>query len=223
MKVWQVWLSGVALSLPALFMAAAGAAELRDGAAVETVFPVPLYQSINRPMPKAAYADAVRILRDADKHDGDAQISRAEAMSNLGYPPQQVLRGLEEGLNRAPASVQGWVYYAWALAPLDPAKASQALGQASALAPYDYFWAGARTRLAARLWPYLNDAARNEALRQVRALWEEPEYRDQLPALLATAGGGRLVVRAFGDAPTTLIAIDRWLRARQHELAAPGH
>lgn len=222
MKVWQVWLIGIVLALPALFMAAAGTIELRDGAAIDAAFPIPLYQSINWPMPKAAYADAVRLLRDADDRDGDAQISRAEAMSNLGYPSRQVLGGLEGGLSSAPASVEGWISYARALAPLDPGKAARALDQAMTLAPYDYFWAGTRTRLAAQIWPYLDGAAKVEVLRQVGAMWEEPAYRDQLPVLLATNGGASLLMQVYGGAPDTIRAINRWIRAQQRKFAAPG-
>jgi len=221
-KVWQVWLTGIALSLPAFFLAAAGNIELQDGTAVESAFPIPLYQSSNWHLPRAAYADSVRLLAKADDRDGDAQISRAEAMWNLGTPDRQVLDGLTDGLSKAPASVEGWVAYATALAPTAPEKAAQALDQALALAPYDYFRAGARTQLAAQIWPYFNDATKAAVIQQTRALWEEPAYRAQLPVLLATTDGARLITRAYKDAPDTVRAINRWARAEQLKRSPAG-
>jgi hypothetical protein len=108
------------------------------------------------------------------------------------------------------------------LAPLDPERAARALDQALTLSPYDYFWAGARTQLAAQIWSYLDDAAKAKVLLQARALWEEPAYRNQLPVLLATADGASLMMRAYNSAPSTVRAINRWIHARQRQLAAPG-
>jgi len=219
---WQAWLIGICLLLPPLFLAAAGAIEFRDGSAVDAAFPVPGYLSNNTGMPRAAYADAADILRDSNYRNGDAQISRAESMFDAGGRSRDVLAVMEKGLQGAPASSDGWTYYAAMLADTDPERAGQALDQAFSVAPYDYFLASVRARLGARLWPHLNTQTRSEAVRQARMLWEDPLLRDRLLPLLATSDGARLLTQAYSTSPETIRAINRWAQAQRRKPSPQG-
>jgi hypothetical protein len=219
---WRTWLIGIFLALPSLFLATVGIIELRDGVAVDATFPVPNFLSNGTAMPKAAYRDAAELLGKSNGLDGDAQISRAESMFYAGDRPRQALAVMENGLGNAPASSEGWTYYAAMLMGGDPKKAGQALDQAFTVAPYDYFLAGMRARLGALLWPDLDEQTRDEALRQARVLWEEPSLRDQLLPLLGTSEGARLMTRAYGQSPETIRNINRWVEARRRKSSHQG-
>jgi len=209
---------GAVVLLPSLILAAGGAVHLQNGLAVNAAFPIPLDISTNTPVPIAAYADAADVLRHANIHDGDTQLSLAEARFHAGEKPRRILNQVEDGLVGAPASAEGWTFYAEVLAPSDPEKAAQALDQAFTLAPYDYFWAGRRAQLAAKIWNYLDNDTRDQALRQTRMLWYEPTLRNEVFLLLSTLDGDKLLTRAYSDDPNTLRAINRWVSARRRQL-----
>jgi hypothetical protein len=215
-------LGGICLLLPSIFLAVAGATLLQDGSAVDAAFPVPLSLSNNTPMPRAAYVDAAEILRNTNDHDGDAQIARAEAMFRAGSRSEQVTRLMESGLKSAPASFEGWTYYAAILATSDPSRAGQALDQSFTLAPNEYFLAGLRAELGARLWASLSEETKSEVLRQARMLWEEPTLRDELAPLLATTDGAQLLTRAYSGAPGTIRDINRWMQVEERKSAPHG-
>jgi len=219
---WRTWLTSIFLVLPSIFLATAGIIELRDGTAVDAAFPVPNFLSNGTAMPKAAYRDAAGLLNKSNGLDGDAQISRAESMFYAGDHPEQALAVMENGLESAPASSEGWAYYTAMLVDQDPKKAGQALDQAFTVAPYDYFLAGVRARLGVLLWPDLNEQTRDEVLRQARVLWEEPSLRDELLPLLATSEGARLMTRAYDRSPETIRDINRWVEARRRKSSPQG-
>jgi hypothetical protein len=208
---------GAILLLPSLFLATSGIVHLLNGLAVNAAFPVPLYLSLNRPMPRAAYADAADVLSHANIHDGDTQLSLAEARFYAGEQPYFILNQVEAGLVGAPASAEGWAFYAEVLARTDPNRAAQALDEAFTLAPYDFFWAGRRAQLASQIWNSLGSDTKDEALRQTRTLWEEPMLRDEILPLLATSDGEKLLTRAFASDPDTLRDINRWVSARRRQ------
>ena len=218
MTGWRFWLTSTVLLLPSLALAVGGFVHLQNGLAVNAAFPVPLYISTNIPIPKAAYSDAADDLRHTNIRDGDSQISLAEARSHTGEEPRLILGQVAGGLIRAPASAEGWAFYAEVLAPVDPHRAAQALDQAFTLAPYDYFWAGRRAKLASHVWNYLDNDTKNEALQQTRMLWEEPTLRGEVFQLLSTSDGGQILTRAYANDPNTLRAINRWVSARRRQL-----
>jgi hypothetical protein len=216
---WRALTAGIALCIPAFLLGAAGVAELRDGSAVDAVFPVPDYLSTDYPAAKTAYAYAASLLAGADTRNGNAQISRAEAMLRAGRPPEQARLVMENGLKKAPSSAEGWTYYAAILASRDPEKADLALDQAFTLAPNEYFLAPMRAQLAAQIWPALSDRTKAEALQQTRKLWNEAALRQGLVILSMTPEGAHLLTRAYDTDPGTIRAINRWIRARQHSPA----
>jgi len=212
LRVLLVW---AAILTPGLFLAASGAAYLHDGIGEETAFPVTIDLSAVRPLPKSAYADAAEALRPAILYDGQDRVWQAEAALFAGQPSQDLMGRVENGLAHAPASAEGWTVYSAILRPTRPDDAARALEQALSIAPYDYFWAGRRTRLASQMWERLDEDAKNAALREVRFLWEEPYLHDEMTSLLATPGGAKLVTLAFAGQPDTIRAINRWLSARR--------
>jgi hypothetical protein len=216
---WRTWIAGIALLVPALILAILGLVELRNGSVIDAAYPVPDYLSTDHALPKALYAFGAGLLADADARSGNAQISRAEAMFYAAHNPPLARPVMEEGLEKAPASAEGWVYYARILAPSEPRKADLALDQAFTLAPNDYFLAPMRAQLAAQIWPYLSDRTKNEALRQARALWSEPILRGGLIPFLTTSDGTRLLTRAYATDPAHIRAINRWIHAQQRNPA----
>jgi hypothetical protein len=215
----SLYMSAVLL-LPASLLAFSGLIHLQNGRSEDAAFPVPSYLSLNIPLPKAAYGDAAGALRHANFHDGNSELSMAEAQFHFGIEPQHLLTEIEGGLARAPASAEGWAFYAEALEHLDPPKAAQALGQAFTLAPYDFFWAGKRAQLAVRLWSHLSRDTRTAALRQVQMLWDEPMLHDELLLLLLTPNGDKILTLAYAGEPDTIRAINRFVSARHRLLQA---
>ena len=195
-----------------------GVIHYRNGRAFDAAFPVPLYITMNRNMPSAAYRDATVLLRRGNVLDGEAQLSLAESEYQLGGSAQGILETLTVSLVDSPSSPEGWAFDAQLLLNNDPAKAAQALNQAITLAPYDFFTAGTRSRLAAQLWSRLDSETKNAALRQVRNLWVEPLLHNEIPPLLKTAGGTQLVNQAYLREPETLRDINRWVSARNRQL-----
>jgi hypothetical protein len=209
---------GAVLLLPAFLLAGSGIIHLKNGRYEEAAFPVPSYLSLNVLLPRAAYADAADALRHTNFDDGDSHLSLAEAGFHSGAKPQYVITEAEVGLAHAPASAEGWAFYAEALEYVDPAKAARALDQALTVAPYDFFWAGRRARLAAQLWNYLDINSKNAALRQVQMIWDEPMLRDEILLLLATPDGSKLLTRAYASEPDVIRAINRFVSARRRQL-----
>lgn len=218
MKGLRSCLMGATLLLPALLLAVSGIIHLQNGRYEEAAFPVPLDQSLNFSLSRAAYIDAANILRHTNIDDGNSQLSMAEARFYSGAKAQYLVSEAETGLAHAPASAEGWAFYAEALEDIEPAKAAQALGEAFTLAPYDFFWAGHRAQLAARLWNYLSSETKNAALRQAQILWSEPRLHDEILLLLDKPDGGKLLTRAYANEPDTIRAINRFVSARRHQL-----
>jgi hypothetical protein len=104
----------------------------------------------------------------------------------------------------------------------DPTRAARALGQAFVLAPYDFFWAGAKSQLSSQLWDYMDPDTKRTALREVRMLWEEPMLRDEILPLLARPAGNDLLTRAFASEPDTIRAINRFVSASRRRLQPKG-
>jgi hypothetical protein len=92
-------------------------------------------------------------------------------------------------------------------------QAANAMEIALLLDPYDYWLAGRRTEDASRLWPFLSTSAQDDAIRQTRLLWIEPQLRTNLLLLLGTTHGQQLLQKAFGTDFETLRAINRWASA----------
>jgi hypothetical protein len=218
----SVFLAGL-IFLPGLSLAASGIVHFRNGLSVDAAFPVPLYMSLNRAMPRVAYQDAAEILRRTDVHDGDAQLSLAEARFLAGDRSSSVEEPLLTSLTEAPATADGWAFYSEIFLGKDPSAASQALDQALTLAPYDFFTSGRRAQLASHLWEHLNDGTKAAALRQAHALWDEPLLRDEIMLLLTTPDGGKFLTHAYAADPETLRAINRWVAGRRRQLQAKKH
>jgi hypothetical protein len=209
------WLTGAVLLLPAGLLAAAGLVHLHNGQAVNAAFPVPLMMATDVAVPARASADAARALAVADPRDGDAVLAQAEAGYHAGVPRTETLQRVRAGLSRAPASAEGWTFYAEMLQPRDPAMAVRALDQAFLLAPHDFYLAGRRARLAALLWGQLDRDGRDAALTQARLLWQEPLLHQEMLQLLAAPQGSALLTRAYAGDPDTMRAINRWVSAQR--------
>ena len=206
--------------IPAVALGIYATPHFLDGVARDGAIPVPNRMIAQIAMPKAAYVDAVMALREASPRDGDAAIARAEAALHAGAPPFSQVPVLTLGLSQEPASARGWLLLsnAWATTT-DKKKAAQALAQALVLAPHEYWLIGMRAKQAAFLWPYLDADTQALALEQARMLWEEPLLRGQLPLLLSTPEGGRLVTRAFAGQSDELREMNRWLSAQARQQA----
>jgi hypothetical protein len=198
--------------LSAISLIALGMSRLADGVARDRALPVPNALVAGRILPLGAYAKASTALDRADASDGEAKIFLAEARLHISSQDQSSL--LEQGLSSAPVLVRGWTLLALSQAQENPTRAALILSQALLLAPHDYWVAGMRARAAAMLWSKLDKDSQNEALEQVRLLWDEPTLRPRLLELLSIPGGSMLVTKAFALRRDDLVSINRWVSAR---------
>jgi hypothetical protein len=214
--------SGILLLLPAILLACFGVVGLRNGTAEDAAVPVPIYMVAQVPMARAAYADATAALAHADRRNGEAIITRAEAEWHVSAPPTEVASLLTAGLMEEPASARGWTLLSEVLVVTDKLKAADALTQALVLAPREYWLIEARARDAAILWPELGNDSQAMALEQARMLWKEPVLRNQLRLILQTPEGVSIINQAFADQPDEIRAMNRWLRReRERETTSP--
>ncbi len=172
-------------------------------------------------LPVGAYSAAAEALVYADGMDGDAAITRAEALSHEGGVRSERIRLYRQGLTQAPALVRGWSLLALDEATMNSSEAVLALDQALLLAPNDFWVAGMRSQGAAMLWEKLDADTRTLALAQVRLLWDEPLLRPQLYKLLGVPGGPALVSVAFAARRSDLIELNRWASAQARAFVSP--
>jgi hypothetical protein len=199
------------LLLPAIVLFLSAVPRLLSGRAVDAAFPVPVYMATDIPLPRAAYVAAENALAKASPGEGEALISRAQAATLAGEPPNKIMPILQAGLAKAPASAAGWTLLAELQASNDAWQGASALQLALDFAPYDFWLGGRRAALGAALWPSLSDPMRARVLRQARLLWTEEQLRPQLLRVLTTPAGAALLKRAFAATPDTLREINRWV------------
>jgi hypothetical protein len=211
-------LIGATFLVLAVLMGASGAIHFLNGRAVDAAYPVQLDLSVGIGLPRAAYVDAVEALGRADTGDGISTLYLAQSRFRSGTKPESVLGQARNGLSLAPASVEGWVFYAEMLEQIDSKGAASALSQAFTLGPYDFFLAERRARLASRLWVYLSADTKRDTLRQVRLLWSEVGLRDAMVSLLSTSDGEKLFTRAYENDFDTVRTINRWASARRRQM-----
>jgi hypothetical protein len=207
-----------ALLVPGVVLAVFAWSQFRDGVAVDSAIPVPVYMVAQIAMPKSAYMGAAAALERANPRDGRAALLAAEAMMHAGAPVSATVSVIREGLERQPASTRGWTLLAGALYPAEKENAARALTQALVLAPRDYWLVGPRSRNAALLWPQLDSDTRAMAIAQTRLLWSEPQLHGELRKLLRSRDGVQLASRAFG--PEEIRAVNRW-HARELRRSPP--
>jgi hypothetical protein len=179
------------------------------GLAVDATFPVPAGIASNRIFSPQVYRKTAALLSEAAKGDGEAQITRAQALWLSGADPATVLPIAELGITHSPTSIQGWTLLAEILPGRDPAGAAKALSLALELSPYDYWLVGRKTRAGAALWNELAPDARAQVITQARLLWTQPEMRPQILPLLKAQGGAALMTRAIAD-PDEIRALNRY-------------
>ncbi len=207
-----VWASlGLLLLLGAL-------PHFRNGWTVDEALPVPSYMIAGRTLPASAYKRASKVLHAVNPADGTSRIAGAEAALDSGALGATQIGEIELALTATPASVRGWVLLAQARqAAGDRRGAAQALSEALLLAPYDYWVAEKRARLAAQLWPNLDPDSQDAAIRQVRLMSSEPQLHPQLLDLVASREGAEITRRAFTGDRDDLIAINRLLSAARRQ------
>lgn len=197
-----------------LLLCLAAVPRLMSGLAVDAAFPVPVYLVMNHPLPQRSYLVAADILGAADGRDGRTAILRAEAMAAGGEPAGRILPLVKKGLSLAPASVRGWLLLSEALRDRKPADAGAALTVALSLAPYDYTVAGRRARDVVRQWGALDTVAKQDGIRQLRLLWEEPFLHAELEPLFHLKRAPELMAQALKYEPEEIRALNRWLSGR---------
>lgn len=207
------------LCLPAVALGYFGYVHFVDGIAVNAAVPVPVYMVAQIPMPKAAYAAAATTLAQANARNGNAKLLRAEAWMHSGAQPAESVSSLSDGVSRAPASSRGWILLSEALYPASRTAAARALSQSLLLAPYDFWLAGPQTADAARLWPYLDGEAREEAIAKSRLLWEEPALRPYLKGVLDRPEGAALLTKALSAEERR--ALNRWIFSTGSQRSMP--
>jgi hypothetical protein len=206
--------------LPAIILAVASVPVFFDGLALEAAIPVPNYMILHRSMPKAAYEDVQTILLQADRRDGAAVITRAEAAMDAGNVPQSQIDALKDGLMYQPASARGWTLLAEAYTPIDKKRAARALAQSLLLSSRDYYLAAMRVHDAALLWSDLDAETKGKALEQARLLWEEPALQNQLRVVLASREGVDIVAKAFAGRSDEVREMNRWLSVQRSRTPA---
>jgi hypothetical protein len=190
----------------------------RNGWTIDQALPVPSYMIAGRVLPPSAYIHAAKVLHAANRADGTSRVAGAEAALNSGASGATQIGELEAALTATPAPVRGWLLLAQARqAAGDRRGAARALSEALILAPYDYWVAEKRARLAAQLWPNLDPDSQDAAIRQVRLMWSEPQLRPQLLDLASSREGGALTDHAFAGDRNDLVAINRQLSAERRQ------
>jgi hypothetical protein len=214
-------LGAIILFVPSFLFIGMGLIHFSNGRTIDAAFPVPLYLSMNIPVPKSAYVDAAELLRNTNVGDGDTLISLSQAdwYLHTGKPIDE----LENGLAMSPASAEGWSVFAEILSLREPQLAGRALETSLILAPYDYFWESRRIALAPILWASLNREMRSEVEQQVRLLWRDPASRDDLSPLLRSAQGREIIEHAFISDPATIGQIVQWELKRRLRIQSGGH
>lgn len=206
----------LALLLPTLLIVPA-ASKYVSGLGLDSVFPVPVYITMNVPQAPESYRAAAHILERTPDVDGRTALAGAEAMFVSGAALHTVDEVARAGIAKAPADIRGWLLLAEIRRSHAPADAARMLEVALLLGPYDYWVAGKRARLAAALWDRLSEEARMLALRQVRLLWAVPTLRHDLMTLLSSEAGAHLVSEAFREMPDDLRALNRWVAAERRK------
>jgi hypothetical protein len=203
--------TGLALSLPGLFLLYFAIVAFESGVAISAAMPVQNYLVRRQPLPVANYTRTADLLTSGAVREGGQRIFGSEASIYAGDSPASQIWPLRSALAMSPADARGWMLLSDALHASDHKRAAQALGVSFELARYDYWIAGARAERAALLWSDLNFDDRDSAVRQVRLLWEEPILRPQLYGLLTTPQGISLLNRAFVGRRDEVVALNRWV------------
>ena len=206
---FRLWAMRAVLLCPPLLLSIVALPRFASGVALEAAFPVPSYMSTARALPLRAYRETARALAEADAADGESQIARGRAAYLSGEVGPQVIAMTDNGISHAPSLAAGWTLLAALRTPVDRARAAAAVSVALELAPHDYYLAVWRARVAAPLWPDLDVDTRENAARQVRAIWSDRSQRHGLRTILVAADGPTLVTYAMKDDPNGLRALNR--------------
>lgn len=213
------WLMRLAIIVFVVLLGLGALSHFSDGLTIDQALPVPSYMIAGRPLTQSAYLHAAAVLRTANPANGTSRIAGAEAALRSGAPGASQVVPLTDALTATPASARGWLLLAEVSAPSDRKRAAKALSEALLLGPNDYWLVGMRARLAARLLPDLDGDTQASARRQTRLMWEDPQLRDQLPALIASPGGLMLVRLAFAGDRDEFVALNRWVSAANRQAA----
>lgn len=210
--VWKRTVLALLLIVPGIGLILAAVPDVRDGLLWDASIPTPEDIEAQWPLPSASYARSASLLSKTNSRDTEAHIFAAEAAMLANGDPSQQINALQVAVSKAPANARAWMVLSDAYRPRDPKMAAKALAQALLLAPYDYFLAGPRAERAAILWDYLDDETRAAGLRQTLMLWESPELRDEIHALMASQDGIDLLNRALAHRQNELSRLKLWLR-----------
>jgi hypothetical protein len=206
-----VWLLRGFFLLPFFPLAWSGFVHLRDGQALDSSFPVPLYMSLNQEMPKVAYLDAASALNNANRDDGSARLSLAEAEYHAGAAHVAVENDLIQSLSHLPGSAPAWLLYA----QIQPAGArplaAKAFDMSLSLGPHDYFLLGPQVLTGASLWRDLSAQSQAQIEERTRLLWQTPALRTYVVDLLRDEDGRLLIMNSEG--PEQIRVINRWISA----------
>jgi hypothetical protein len=209
------YIIGVFLCVPGILLIAFAGTPLRDGIAVDSAIPVPIYLIRQSPLPKSVYNQAAMTLDRADPADGDAHLLAVEAALHAGAIPAVEIAAVQNALEHSPANARGWMILSDVTASADRGRSAAALGQSILLSPYDFWLAEPRAERAALLWPSLDKDTRALAMRQTLLLWEAPDLRQKMRLLLTKPQGVALAQYAFKDHQDELRDFNRWLFAER--------
>jgi len=215
--------TGVVLILPAVLLGIYTCQQVPAAFAVDRAFPVPMFITMNVPLPQSAYRKAEAALVTADPRDGQSGISAAEAGALDGKPASTIVSRLSAALTAAPASGEGWILLAESQSRSDPKRAANSLSVALELAPFEYFLAERQSLLAAKLWTDLPEDSRAIASRQARDLWRSQgvAYHLEATPILMSAASIELMHRAFAESPVELRNFDLWAEQQTKKQEAP--
>ena len=200
----------VLLLAPPLILMALALPRFFGGLALDATFPVPAGMASNRVFSRETYARTAAVLAVVDPADGEAQLLRAQAISQAGAPAVIVRPMVERALGQAPTSIQGWMLLSEASLGADPASAVKALQMVMDLSPHDYWLVGRKTRTGARLWERLSPDTQQDLLYQARRVWTAPSLRSELLPLIRVEGGSMLMTRAIAQ-PDEIRALNRYI------------
>jgi hypothetical protein len=202
------------LLAPALVLLCLAMPRLITGLALDAAFPVPAGMATNRTFSTETYEKTGAVLAASVPGDGETRLLRAQALWLAGRPASEVRPLAEQALQRAPASIQGWMLLSEVALRDDPAMSARALSVALELSPYDYWLVGRKTRAGASLWDRLDPVAQKSLLTQATLIWVPGGQKSELLPLVRAPGGAALLTRAI-TSDNEIRAINRFISSQR--------
>ena len=199
----KIVIGGILLCVPVLFAVLAVPRFLR-GLSAEPFHRVIDAAELGERLPASTDRAAADALADAAPDDGQSLAEHALTLVlSADRDPAALARArtlVVDSLRAAPSNPNAWLLLCQIDAHSDPDTANACLANALRVSAYDWYTTGARMRLVAEQWPYLDERVRDKAVSLIMPMWTavDPFGRSLHGALyqLSFTANGRQLLRA---------------------------